>query len=64
MLLRFAEGRPVSAVITDFLAWCSHQLAAQGVTALLLIWANASWPQSPAVRTWLLIHHQQVKQMR
>ena len=37
MWLRFVAGRPVSAVTIDFLAWCSAQLAAQGFTALLLI---------------------------
>ena len=42
MWLRFVAGRPVSAVTIDFLAWCSAQLAAQGFTALLLIWDNAS----------------------
>jgi transposase len=61
MLLRFVEGRPVSAVTMDFLAWCSERLAAQGVTALFLIWDNASWHKSQAVRTWLRQHNQRVK---
>jgi hypothetical protein len=43
ILLRFVEGRPVSAVTIEFLAWCSERLAAQGLTALVLIWDNASW---------------------
>ena len=60
--LRFVAGRPVSAVTLDFLAWCSAQLAAHGFTALLLIWANASWHRSHAVRHWLRQHNQQVKQ--
>jgi hypothetical protein len=42
MLLRFVAGRRVSAVTTDFLAWCSQRLAAQGIIALLLIQDNAS----------------------
>jgi hypothetical protein len=42
MLLRFVEGRPVSAVTTAFLAWGSDRLAAQGLTTLFLIWDNAS----------------------
>ena len=61
MGLRFVAGRPVSAVTIDFLAWCSAQLAAQGFTALLLIWDNASWHRSYAVRRWLRQHNQQVK---
>ena len=47
---RFVTRRPVSAVTIDFLAWCSAQLAAQGCTALLLIWDNAFWHRSQAVR--------------
>jgi hypothetical protein len=61
MWLRFVAGRPVSAVTIDFLAWCSAQLAAQGFTALLLIWDNASWHRSHAVRRWIRHHNQQVK---
>jgi transposase len=62
MWLRFVAGRPVSAVTIDFLAWCSAQLAARGFTALLLIWDNASWHRSHAVRHWTRQHNQQVKQ--
>jgi transposase len=62
MWLRFVAGRPVSAVTIDFLAWCSAQCAAQGFTALLLIWDNASWHRSQAVRHWIRQHNQQVKQ--
>jgi transposase len=61
MWLRFVTGRPVSAVTIAFLAWCSARLAAQGFTALLLIWDNASWHRSRAVRRWLRQHNQQVK---
>jgi hypothetical protein len=61
MWLRFVTGRPVSAVTIAFLAWCSVRLAAQGFTALLLIWDNASWHRSQAVRRWLHQHNQQVK---
>jgi hypothetical protein len=62
MWLRFVTGRPVSAVTIEFLAWCSAQLAAQGFTALLLIWDNASWHRSQAVRHWIRPHNQQIKQ--
>jgi hypothetical protein len=61
MWLRFVTGRPVSAVTIDVLAWCAAQLAVQGLTALLLIWDNASWHRSQAVRHWIRQHNQQVK---
>jgi transposase len=62
MLLWFVERRPVSRETTAFLAWCSEQLVAQGLTALLLIWDNASWHISHEVRTWLRQHNHHVKQ--
>jgi DDE superfamily endonuclease len=61
MWLRFVTGRPVSAVTMDFLAWCSAQLAAQGFTALLWIWDNASWHRSQAVRHWIHQHNRRVQ---
>ena len=61
MLLRFVEGRPVSAVTTAFLGWCAERLRQQGITALVLIWDNASWHKSQAVRTWLRHHNRRVK---
>lgn len=62
MLLRFVQGRPVSTVTIDFLAWCSERLAQQGVTAWLLIWDNASWHKSQVVRDWIRSHNRGVKQ--
>lgn len=61
MFLRFVDGRPVSAVTTDFLAWCCARLARQGVTALLLVWDNAAWHRSQVVRSWIRAHNQTVK---
>jgi transposase len=61
MLLRFVDGRPVSAVTTQFLAWLTTRLAAEGKTALLLVWDNASWHVSAAVRAWLKAHKRRVK---
>lgn len=61
MLLRFVAGRPVSAVTTDFLAWCCDRLAENGITALRLIWDHASWHTSQAVRSWIRLHNQPVK---
>lgn len=62
LLLRFVDGRPISAITTQFLEWCCDQLAACGKTALLLIWDNASWHVSRAVRRWIRAHNSAVKQ--
>jgi transposase len=62
LLLRFVDGRPVSAVTIDFLTSSCQQLASQGITALVMIWDNASWHKSQMVRTWLRKHNQLVKQ--
>ncbi len=59
--LRFATGQPVSALTTQFLAWCCERLAAQGKRALLLVWDNASWHKSQIVRAWIRSHNRQVK---
>jgi transposase len=61
MLLRFVDGRPVSAVTTDFLTVCCKELEAQSITALVLIWDNASWHKSQIVRDWIRAHNQTVK---
>jgi hypothetical protein len=62
--LRFVDGRPVSAITTQFLADCCDRLAARGKTALLLVWDNASWHSSKAVKGWIREHNRQVKQDR
>jgi DDE superfamily endonuclease len=59
--LRFVDGRPVSVVTIPFLDWCCTKLAAAGKVALLLVWDNASWHKSAAVRAWIRSHHCQVK---
>jgi len=59
--LRFVDGRPVSALTTQFLAWSCAKLQAAGKTALLLIWDNASWHISREVRNWIGEHNHQVK---
>lgn len=61
MLLRFVDGRPVSAMTTQFLAWLTERLAAAGKRALILVWDNASWHVSQAVREWLRAHKRCVK---
>ena len=60
--LRFVDGRPVSAITTQFLGWCCSQLEAQGIPVWALIWDNASWHVSKAVRIWLRAHNHAVKQ--
>lgn len=60
--LRFVANRPVSAVTTQYLAWCCEKLAQRGKTALIMIWDNASWHLSKEVRTWLRAHNRAVKQ--
>ena len=59
--LRFVDGRPVSAVTTEYLARCCARLQAAGKEALLLVWDNASWHVSRAVRAWIRAHNRQVK---
>jgi transposase len=61
VLLRFADGRPVGALTTQFLDWCCARLAARGTTALLLVWDNAAWHVSKEVRAWLRNHNRRVK---
>jgi len=59
--LRFVDGRPVSALTTRYLAWCCAKLQAAGKDALLLVWDNAPWHVSRAVRAWIGEHNQAVK---
>lgn len=61
MSLRFVDGRPVSDITTQFLDWCCTELETQGKRAWLLIWDNASWHDSKAVRTWIREHNRHVK---
>jgi len=59
--LRFVDGRPVSVLTTAFLGWCCHKLEEAGVPVLLLVWDNASWHISRAVRAWLRDHNRRAK---
>src|SRR3989440_9307003 len=59
--LRFVDGRPVSAVTIDFLAWCAARAQERGKRAVLVIWDNASWHDSQIVRNWVRQHNRQVK---
>jgi transposase len=59
--LRFLDGRPVSAVTAIFLGWCCQETAKRGQPALLVVWDNAAWHGSKAVRAWVRAHNRQVK---
>jgi transposase len=64
MLLRFVQGRPVSQVTEDFLAWLCQRLAAEAKQALVLIWDNASWHISQRVRSWICGHNRRGESRR
>jgi len=59
--LRFVTGHPVRAGTVEFLTWVCAQLRAGGKTALWLVWENASWHGSRALRHWSRAHNQHVK---
>ena len=61
MMPRFADGRPVSQVTTDYLAWICEELAREGKKALLMVWDNASWHISAEVRAWVKGHNSRAK---
>ncbi len=61
MMLRFVDGRPDSTVTCDFLAWACGRLAAEGKTALLLVWDNAFRHLSREVRTWVKRHNREAR---
>ena len=61
MLLRFVTGRPVSNVTEVFLSWVLARLAAEGKSALLMVWDNASWHLSKRVKAWIKAHNETVK---
>lgn len=62
MLVRFVQGRPVSAVTCVFLTWLLAYFTAQHKRALLLIWDNASWHRSQPVRQWVKAYNRQARQ--
>lgn len=61
MLLRFAEGQPVSSVTTAFLEWVCQRLAERGTRVWALIWDRASWHLSHETQGWIHRHNQEVK---
>jgi len=61
MWLRFVQDRPISAITIQFLDWCCAKAQALGKSVLVIIWDNASWHLSKAVRHWIRQHNQLVK---
>jgi hypothetical protein len=60
--LRCVDGRPVSALTAQFLAWCAAEAQPlDGSTTLILIWDNANWHLRRPVRAWLRAHNQAVQ---
>ena len=54
-------GRPVSALTSAFLTLWADRVQERGQRAVLVIWDNASWHDSPIVRTWVRQHNRQGK---
>ena len=48
-------------VTIQFVQWVTDRLAAEGKTALLMVWDNASWHISQTVRAWRKAHNRRVK---
>jgi hypothetical protein len=59
--LRSVDGRPISGVTTQYLAWCCAKLAAAGKAALLLVWDNAAWHLGREVSRWIAAPNRRVK---
>lgn len=64
MMLRFCEGRPVSATTEEFLGWVCEHLAGEGKKVLVLVWDNAAWHVSKRVRAWVGRHNRRVRRTR
>jgi hypothetical protein len=60
--LRFVDGRPVSAITTQFLSWSCQKLEELGKKALVLVWDNASWHKSKFVKEWIAAHNREVRE--
>ena len=61
ILLRFVDGRPVSAVTIEYLDWLCQRLAAENKKVFALVWDNATWHLSQMVRNWIREHNKKVK---
>ncbi|AMV24716.1 hypothetical protein VT84_32555 [Gemmata sp. SH-PL17] len=64
MMLRFCDGRPVSATTEAFLGWVCEVLATEGKAVLALVWDNAAWHVSRRVRRWIEAHNRRVRRAK
>jgi hypothetical protein len=61
MMVRFCDGRPVSATTEDFLVWVCRELAAEGKTVFVRVWDNAAWHVSGRVKAGIDGHNRRVR---
>jgi transposase len=61
MMLRFCQGRPVSATTEEYLGWVCRELAGEGKRVFVLVWDNAAWHVSKRVRLWIDRHNRRVR---
>ncbi|VTS01759.1 Uncharacterized protein OS=Singulisphaera acidiphila (strain ATCC BAA-1392 / DSM 18658 / VKM B-2454 / MOB10) GN=Sinac_2168 PE=4 SV=1: DDE_3 [Gemmata massiliana] len=64
MMLRFCDGRPVSATTEAFLGWVCEVLATEGKAVLALVWDNAAWHVSRRVRRGIEAHNRRVRRAK
>ena len=64
MMLRFRDGRPVSATTEEFLGWVCRELAGEGKRVCVLVWDNAAWHVSRRVRRWIDTHNRRVRRTK
>lgn len=64
MMLRFCDGRPVSAMTEEFLGWVCRALGAEGKRVFVLVWDNAAWHVSKRVRRWIERHNRRVRRAK
>jgi transposase len=60
-LLRFVDGRLISAISIQYLEWACQKISETGKKVLVLVWDNASWHVSQMVRSWIHDYNRQVK---
>lgn len=61
MLLRFCDGRPVSATTEEYPGRVCETLAAEGKTVLVLVRDAAAWHVGGRVRRWVEAHNRRVR---
>jgi DDE superfamily endonuclease len=66
VMLRFVDGRAVSAVTIAYLEWVCERLAVEGKRVLVMVWVwdNAPWHLSRVVREWLRAHNRRALALR